>query len=558
MLFDLKRAGASLLILFALNFTVYANRIVVKNQHDFEQLAEAVSEQLNRGRNVEVQIREGIYYYSDKHLLLKDIIKPKLSVKINCREAIFVPKASETEITPYHAVIRNLKDANLWSGMFITSEKVAVIDATKKLCRIKRGENLDVKEGGYILLTRWYTSGLYKIEKVERDYIYFTASNTRYREKYGEYDVNFDYVYNESYPRYKLLITDNLPDDCYVCSSSSFLSIQNCQFSKFEINGLKFVGGSGQDAVVKLGGLKASTVKLTNCIFLDLHNNAIALKSTDNVTIDRCEFANCYSTTVTADENCSHLIVKKCLWRECGQLLENPSCVIASGVYYVIKGNTFVDFCGRALTLGVYYSKGNDVHSSGVIENNDFYFTPSFLETAHQNLLMDNGAIYVNTLNDHLEIRNNYIHDFSGACDNRGIFLDDGAMNVKITGNVITNVPNGAAISARRVKSVESTVGAVNMGNSIQGNVYEGIIRFVGNEVDSNGCEYGDNYHLVQLGNDCPKTIVKNVHLIGEDVVLICTGNEKAKICIDGKSYKQIKKSPVWKKVKKKFSRKNK
>lgn len=558
MYFNLKKTSVCLFIILTLCLTANASRITVKNQSDFDRLSLAINELLASGKDVDVLIRKGVYYYSDTHLLLENINKSGLSVRIKGNGAVLVPKAGrDNEITPYLAVIRNLQDVNLWSNIYSSTEKVAVVDANKKLCRIKRGERNNVKEGDYILLTKWYTSGLYKINNVDHDYIYFTAPNTRYRDNYGDYDVNFDYVYNKSYPRYKLLIADEVTDDSYVCSLSSFLSITNSRLSKVELCGLTFVGGSGQESVIKSDGVKADVIKLDNCHFKALRNKAIAGIGTNNIAIDKCTFSNCYSSVVSTDENCSNLVVKNCEWKECGQLLENPSCIIASGANYLIKDNSFVDFYGRALTLGVYFSKGNSFHSSGVVENNELYFTSSFLGNAPQNLLMDNGAIYVNTLNDHLEIRNNYIHDFSGAGDNRGIFLDDGARNVKITSNVIVSILNGAAISARRVKSVEKTVGNVNVGNLIHGNVIEGTIRFEGSESDDNRCEYGENYFLVKPQEEAPKNMLKNVNVVGENIVLTYMGQNSSKVGIDGKSYKKLKKSPVWKQVRKRVVRKN-
>ena len=164
----------------------------------------------------------------------------------------------------------------------------------------------------------------------------------------------------------------------------------------------------------------------------------------------------------------------------------------------------------------------------------------------------------MNTINNHLEIRNNYIHDMAGAGDNRGIFLDDGAMNVMIIGNVIVNTATGSAISSRRVKSVESTVGYVNVGNIINGNVFEGAIRFIGNEDCDNGCEYGGNYILVKLGEEPPRNNLENVLITGEDHFLKYAGIENGKVGLDGNSYKQMRKSPVWKQMKGKCEKKSK
>lgn len=95
---------------------------------------------------------------------------------------------------------------------------------------------------------------------------------------------------------------------------------------------------------------------------------------------------------------------------------------------------------------------------------------------------MDSGAIYIFTQNDGAVIRNNYIHDYVGMKDNRGIFCDDGAYGFTITGNVIRNVPNSYSIDSRLCLNVETQAGSVvkkvNYNNIIRNNRVDGPVRF--------------------------------------------------------------------------------
>ena len=95
---------------------------------------------------------------------------------------------------------------------------------------------------------------------------------------------------------------------------------------------------------------------------------------------------------------------------------------------------------------------------------------------------MDSGAIYTWTINKNVVIRKNYIHDIGGYKDNRGIFCDDGTVNVHILENRVLRIANSYCIDLRRVPKVakdpKSYVKKVNVGNRLEGNVVDGKVRF--------------------------------------------------------------------------------
>ena len=79
-------------------------------------------------------------------------------------------------------------------------------------------------------------------------------------------------------------------------------------------------------------------------------------------------------------------------------------------------------------------------------------------------------------------MRNNYIHDYTGSKDNRGIFGDDGTINATVTGNRILRIGNSYCIDFRRVECVEtrsdSKVKKTNIGIKMYDNTVDGSVRF--------------------------------------------------------------------------------
>ena len=106
--------------------------------------------------------------------------------------------------------------------------------------------------------------------------------------------------------------------------------------------------------------------------------------------------------------------------------------------------------------------------------------TESFREPPMRSLI-DGGAIYVWTQNKDLLIRDNYIHDIAGPHGNRGIFGDDGVVNLHICDNTVLRVKDSYAIDVRRVHRVgrrkNSAIRRVNVGIVVRGNTYDGRLR---------------------------------------------------------------------------------
>ena len=118
--------------------------------------------------------------------------------------------------------------------------------------------------------------------------------------------------------------------------------------------------------------------------------------------------------------------------------------------------------------------------TSGVIEKNEICMSESFRQPPMRSLI-DGGAIYVWTQNKDLLVRENYIHDIAGPHGNRGIFADDGPVNVTISGNRVERIHNGYCIDLRRCLRTgwkkKSQIPRANVGNRIVDNTYDGRVR---------------------------------------------------------------------------------
>ena len=178
----------------------------------------------------------------------------------------------------------------------------------------------------------------------------------------------------------------------------------------------------------------------------------------------------------------------------------------ASGVR--IARNRFVDFSYCAVLSGIHYTETMSDRCSSLIEDNEMYQTPEFRKSPSRTL-MDSGAIYLGTISQGQVVRNNYIHDIVGATDNRGIFLDDGAVHAEVYGNLVVGIANSYCIDSRRTRWVEThprtRIDRVNVDNYIGENWVDGPVRFE-TRGGNDGCRKGRNTQL-RSGSDREKTV---------------------------------------------------
>ena len=110
---------------------------------------------------------------------------------------------------------------------------------------------------------------------------------------------------------------------------------------------------------------------------------------------------------------------------------------------------------------------------------------------------------------------------------------------------------NSYSIDSRRVASVESVAGPVNVGNRIYGNVVDSRIRFAVNETAANKCELGKNFFLIDAGGVLPENQYEKIDSAGVDVIIEKRGVKGDRIIVSRGDAKTIKKSASWKSLKK-------
>ena len=418
--------------------------------------------------------------------------------------------------------------------------------------------------GSYIQITSWYQSYIYKINRIEGEYIYFTADNLAkgYREGWN---VNNDYNYGKCYPRYRLANVQSEDNNFYISQdgveiSGSTRSIYECNATRFlvlgyetnlrwvEIDGVLFVGNSydGEKGVFSFLSPHGRAV-INNCQFKGIQSSrVISIGNKNNVSVLNCQFEDCSESGVISSLGTENTVVSNCKFVRCGTSMKNSFCVRCFGVDFLVSHNTFEDFGYSAIGIGCGYGNKRSSRISGVVDHNMLRYTDGYKKCKDQHTLMDGGAIYIFTQNDDTKIRYNYIDGYTGMKDNRGVFCDDGASNLKIYGNVITDIDNSYCIDSRRVASVETQVGPSNVGNLVYDNIVDGTIKIEGREVVGNGCEYGTNYFLVGLDKTKPINVINNVNITGEDIILNYTGEKRGKVGVSKTSYNRIKKSSNW------------
>lgn len=557
----------------------------IRNQEDFDSLQELLLQSINSGEKViNVIFLAGSYVAKEKHIALVGIEAVNTKIRFKGNGATIVPQGNDYKsgdiyvgrFSPYNSWMSGSTDIDVWSNVRYVSGQVNILDLSKKSCCLKSREPISGRldpSGAFILIPHGYQSSVYKIDKFEDGFIYFTASDLAKSAKSG-YNINDDFNYHGREIRYKLsnVLDDNLrvkDGQIYLPTgiqsvregvSQHVLYIEDCTFHSITIEGLQILGNQSNTfvssrAAFYLKNVQSKVVLIQDCAFCGLKINAISVLSTPNVRIERNSFTDCYYNVIESDNGSSNTIVRKNSFENMGKRMQNSFCVICRGTDYSIKGNTFVNYGYSAIGVGVWYKDVKDYPSNGVIESNELKYTDDYVTSIDDYGIMDGGAIYLWTKNDGAIIRNNYINNYTGAGDNRGVFCDDGAYNFQVYGNFITGIDNSFCIDSRRVSSVEATkspqsgIDRSNVNIVIRDNYIDGAIQFVGNEVDDNGCVKGRNY----IFSVSRQIIPDKLHNVTEDEdvriesAVINNGN----LFLNSSEYRVLRRSSGWMQLKK-------
>lgn len=458
--------------------------LTVSDQSGFDALPTGLLQALEGKNDVSVVFMPGIYYFREKHLTISNIQRPNLSLSFQCHGAVFVP-ADEKERSWSDVFVdrERMEPVELFTPLKQVRNRPEIVDRKTGLCRVRtREQAVPEKSAGdlYMVLTQWFTSRVYKVERIHRGYIYFRSEKVS-SDGSPWTDPDSDYRYGRVLPRYVLLRPSSAPAGLHRGTASRFLTVFGTRLKAFSLQGGRFVGNGGEDCLIQFYGVEAAGIEVSGCQFENMHGNAVQVQRTGHFSFYDNHLSGLWRTGIILDYFSPQAVISRNRFDDTGLLMMQDFCIIARGSDFQIKDNRFRNFTYGAIGIGTHYKESIPASSSGVVEGNELYCSDDF-----NRYLMDSGAIYTWTINKDVTIRKNYIHDIGGYKDNRGIFCDDGTVNVKILDNKVLRIKNSYCIDLRRVDSVEkdpqSYVKRTNVGNRMSGNVVDGEVRFVNND----------------------------------------------------------------------------
>lgn len=240
--------------------------------------------------------------------------------------------------------------------------------------------------------------------------------------------------------------------------------------------------------------------RFTNCRFGD--TESIGILSKGDLYVINCTFENITKNCITSSSQ-SYTEVLSSHFNNIGKRGSNKACIFSSGNCYIAH-NTFADFNYSALILGNISTKNKNELPSYIVEYNSFLWSKEWSEQMTLYGLNDSGAIYIGTNNKQGIVRYNIICNFGGLGNNRGIFCDDGAYNLAIYGNIISDIQNSYDIDSRNCSGPSNTRltpkgNLYNTNNYIGYNICSGSVKMEGNSrINENGCVFVGN---IILGN---------------------------------------------------------
>ena len=511
-------------------FSLDAAYVTVTGQADFDGLDATLKRMIQAGeRNIYVRFVPGTYYFHEQHIALMGQNKPDVSISFEGNGARLVAagknyKAScRTKTSPFEGSfdfshgfvdLKNGRHVDLAPEIRQARQRAEVLNRASGLCRMLTDEpDISAADAAacWIVLTQWFRSNHYKVEKIEGGYIYFRCPNLT-DDMSPLTDIDCDYKYCKAFPRYLLYNqkSDKVPYirggkwhmpgrlTIHECGSSRVLLVSGSTFKSFSIHGFSFLGNADGDSLMRFYRNKIGSFSITGCTFEGIRSDCLLIQFTGGCNISDNSFTHCYRNCVEIGFESDGTQVKDCRFIDTGLAIDNSACVRNQASNVTVSGNLFVDFTYCAVLSGIHYTETMSDKCSALIENNEMYHSEEFRK-APTRTLMDSGAIYLGTISQGHVVRNNYIHDIVGAADNRGIYLDDGAIKSQVYGNLVVGIANSYCIDSRRVTWVETHPGTritkVNVDNYIGDNWIDGTIRFEprgGND----GCRQGKNTQL--------------------------------------------------------------
>lgn len=535
-------------------------RIRVNSQSDVANINTSIRNAIKKGeKNIEVQFASGVFYYDRLALYLYKINDKRVSISIRGNNTVLVSAGNDYVNGKYVTSFdrNNLfldKDRNIvnyYGDVQRAVAKVEVLSTKSKECRIKLEGDISYTPGLCIQLSEWFHCPVYEVTMVKDGYIYFIANDLSYDSAKKCFNVEYDNAIGGVNPRFRVIdpsLVRKYDSAVHECAVAQFLILYQMKLKSFSISGIRFLGcANGKEALMYFRDVDAESICIQDCQFEWMNNLVCNLKNTNNFEFKRNEVSNCSYGAVNSAVDCSGTIVKDNSFYRMGKGWTNGSIVACHGANFTVAGNRFEDFGYSAVSTGYNHKWGKKRVTGGVIENNEIWYGDEYFSNCEKYTLMDGGAIYVSTLSDEIIVRYNYIHDYRGVRSNRAIYCDDGAMNVKIYGNVISNIPGSHAVFSWRAKSVNSKVSGSNDGICFFYNVIWGTYKL--DERPNSSCIHGKNLILYADGEVAPMNELVNFKYQEQDSVFSGAQVVNGKLVLPQAAMEELKQFPTYEKI---------
>ena len=458
----------------------------VTGQQDFDRLDDRIDAALATGvREVDVRIGPGTYFFREGHLSLSDLQLPETVVRLSGNGTVLVGAGDGQGPTFGNGFVdldgrkafdplTPVRKAGFWP----------VRVPFRKGTYILRGKGeTDVSEadaaGMKLILSQWFVGAVYDVVKISRGWIWFRRVPYRTR-------IWSELRFGRCRPRY-MLFSPRKAEGHHACSASNFFSVENSQLGGIVLEGFHFLGNGEGDRLIRFSGVETDSVIVRGCTFEGIRSKCILVEKTDRFRLLDNEFREGALNQVYVDKTASGARIEGNRFLRNGLLMTNDPVLDCKGRGLLVRDNYFEDFSYSAIGVGLHFTDTAGLVTSGVIEKNEICMSDSFRQEPMR-ALIDGGAIYIWTQNKDITIRGNFVHDIAGPHGNRGIFGDDGVVNLKVCDNTVLNIRDSYAIDVRKAHRVgrrrNSAIRKVNVGIVIRNNTYDGRLRLYARKND--------------------------------------------------------------------------
>lgn len=472
----------SLLIAF---FSIYSLsearmlRVTVSSQLQFDNLTYVIPrlfESLSID-TIRIEFGSGVFYYKEDHLswhgadwsnrvleiegnpdalfIAKTVVQTcETSDDISWKNGSICFREPETHSSPYHyerwTSFSEALDTCTFAG-FDGDGNVHFLSPNSSFL-------VAVPQPASVQFLEWYRSHIYSIATYSRFFDFYFVGN-QYYEDFPDEEHSFQRVYFPNYdyycsrrqkmPRYRMLnnpVISSRGDTVFYCTASSFADISETKLRTFSVKGMNFLCNKKED-YGELFRMCQDTVTdkivFEYCTFSYIRGQVLYFQNSNNVVVRNNSFLDCYDNCVVSTNGSDSTIVTGNTFERCGKGMNQNFCIKCGGKDFLIMDNTIRSFSCSAIGVGCDLRNRPNFLVTGIVENNYIDNSEYISDAAiSQHTLMDAGAIYTWCWNDNVTIRNNTIRNYGGVHQYRGIFCDQGTMNVTITGNTITNIVN--------------------------------------------------------------------------------------------------------------------